>query len=118
MTILYATYLFLTAGLFIFVAPYFWIYTRITGRYRGHIEERLGFVPEKVIERLSGYPRIWIHAVSLGEVKVAAAIIEALSSMMPDCSLILSTSTEHGRDLAVKTLGGKIPVVYAPIDVI
>ena len=118
MTILYATYLVLTTGLFIFLFPYFWIYTRITGRYRGHIEERLGFVSEKVIERLSGYPRIWIHAVSLGEVKVAAAIIEALSSIMPGCSLILSTSTEHGRDLAVKTLGEKIPVVYAPVDFI
>jgi 3-deoxy-D-manno-octulosonic-acid transferase len=118
MTILYATYLVLTAGLFIFVAPYFWIYTRITGRYRSNIEERLGFVPEKAIKRLSGSPRIWIHAVSLGEVKVAAAIIEALSSMMPDCSLMLSTSTEHGRELAVKTLGGKIPVVYAPVDFI
>ncbi len=118
MTILYATYLFLTTGLFILLFPYFWIYTRITGRYRGHIEERLGFVSQKIIGRLSGSPRIWIHAVSLGEVKVAAAIIEALSSMMPNRSLILSTSTEHGRDLAEKTLGGKIPVVYAPVDFI
>jgi len=118
MTILYATYLVLTTVLFIFLFPYFWIYTRITGRYRGHIEERLGFVPEKKIKRLSGSPRIWIHAVSLGEVKVASAIIEALSSIMPDCSLILSTSTEHGRDLAVKTLGGNIPVVYTPVDFI
>ena len=118
MTILYATYLVLTTGLFIFLFPCFWIYTRITGRYRGHIEERLGFVPKKVIERLSGSPRIWIHAVSLGEVKVAAAVIEALKSMMPGCSLILSTSTEHGRDLATKILGEKIPVVYAPVDFI
>ena len=118
MTIRYATYLILTTGLFIFLVPYFWIYTRITGRYRRHIKERLGFVPEKTIERLSGSHRIWIHAVSLGEVKVAAAVIEALSSMMPGCSLILSTSTEHGRELATKTLGEKIPVVYAPIDFI
>jgi 3-deoxy-D-manno-octulosonic-acid transferase len=118
MTILYATYLVLTAGLLIFLIPYFWIYTLITGRYRVHIAERLGFVPEKTINRLSGSPRIWIHAVSLGEVKVAAAIIEALSSMMPDCSFILSTSTEHGRDLATKTLGEKVPVIYAPVDFI
>ncbi|MBW1704207.1 MAG: 3-deoxy-D-manno-octulosonic acid transferase [Deltaproteobacteria bacterium] len=118
MTILYATYLILTTGLFIFLSPYFWIYTRITGRYRDHIEERLGFVPDKVIKRLSGSPRIWIHAVSLGEIKAADAIIEALSIMMPGCSIILSTSTEHGRDLATKTLGGKIPVVYAPVDFI
>jgi len=118
MTILYATYLILTTGLFILLFPYFWIYIRITGRYRGHIEERLGFVPKKVIGRLSGSPRIWIHAVSLGEVKVAAAIIEALKRITPDCSLILSTSTEHGRDLAEKTLAEKTPVVYAPIDFI
>jgi len=118
MTILYATYLILTTCLFIFLVPYFWVYTRITGRYRDHIEERLGFVPEKVVERLSRSHRIWIHAVSLGEVKVAAAIIEALTSMVPGCSLILSTSTEHGRDLAIKALGEKIPVIYAPVDFI
>jgi len=37
---------------------------------------------------------------------------------MPDCSIILSTMTEHGRDLANNTFRDRIPVIYAPIDFI
>ncbi len=99
-----------------FLFPAFWIYTRMTGRYGQHLKERLGFVPLKAVKGLSGSPRIWIHAVSLGEVKVAASIIEALRRIIPSCSFILSTITEHGRKLARETFEDEIPVVYAPID--
>jgi 3-deoxy-D-manno-octulosonic-acid transferase len=57
-----------------------------------------------------------MHTASLGEVKVAASIVKALRRMIPGCSLILSTVTEHGRKLARETFGEDIPVVYAPID--
>ena len=77
MRILYLPYTVLFSILFVVLFPAFWIYTRITGRYSGHFSERLGLVPDHVLKRLSGHPRIWIHAVSLGEVKVAAAIINA-----------------------------------------
>jgi 3-deoxy-D-manno-octulosonic-acid transferase len=65
-----------------------------------------------------GWPRVWIHAVSLGEVKVADAIIKALKQILPGCSVMLSTTTEHGRQLALETFPEDIPVVYAPIDFI
>ena len=113
---LYGPYTILTGGLFLALFPAFWVYSRVTGRYGGHLKERLGFIPPKVFNRLSGSPRIWIHAVSLGEVKVAEAIIHALRRLMPACSLILSTFTEHGRKLAKETFGEEVPVIYAPID--
>ena len=117
-SILYGPYIILGSALFTFLFPAFWLYSRITGRYRRHLGERLGFVPHGAVRRLSKHPRIWIHAVSLGEVQVAASIIEALKRIMPGCSLIVSTVTEHGRDLAVKIFGEEIPVVYAPVDLI
>ena len=113
---LYGPYTILTGGLFLALFPAFWVYSRVTGRYGGHLKERLGFIPPKVFNSLSGSPRIWIHAVSLGEVKVAEAIIHALRRLMPACSLILSTFTEHGRKLAKETFGEEVPVIYAPID--
>jgi 3-deoxy-D-manno-octulosonic-acid transferase len=70
------------------------------------------------VQTLSGSPRIWIHAVSLGEVKVASSIINALRQILPACSVIVSTVTEHGRKLATETFGEDIPVVYAPVDFI
>lgn len=112
----YGIYTLLTGSLLVLMTPPFWVYTRISGRYGSHLRERLGFLPHKVIQRLSGSPRIWIHAVSLGEVKVAGSLIEALKELIPGPSFILSTVTEHGRKLAEETFGDDIPVVYAPVD--
>ncbi len=96
--------------------PVFWIYSRVTGRYAGNFSERLGFVPKEVCKNPSGHSRVWIHAVSLGEVKVAAAIINALRKIRPDCSIVVSTITESGRNMALETFNGEITIIYAPID--
>jgi 3-deoxy-D-manno-octulosonic-acid transferase len=118
MSFVYEAYIALTSGLFVSCLPPFWIYTRLSGRYKRGFGERLGFVPCTLTQRLSGSPRIWIHAVSLGEVKVATPLVKALRKIIPGCSVIISTSTEHGRDLAMETFGEDTPVVYAPIDFI
>ena len=116
MPLLYGIYMVLIGGLFLFLLPFFFLYTCVTGKYRQHLKERLGFIPLEAVRQLTGSPRIWIHAVSLGEVKVAGSIIGALRRIMPGCSFILSTMTEHGRTLARETFGDEIPVIYAPID--
>jgi len=105
-----------TSGLFLLLFPFFLLYTKLTGRYSHHLRERLGLIPLEAVQRLTGRPRIWIHAVSLGEVKVAGSIIGALRHIMPGCSIIISSMTEHGRNLARDTFGEEILVVYAPID--
>ena len=81
-----------------------------------HFQERLGFLPAKAVKSLSGSPRIWIHGASLGEVRVAAAIIKSLQAKLPGCAIIVSTVTEHGRNLALEVFEKEIPVVYAPLD--
>jgi 3-deoxy-D-manno-octulosonic-acid transferase len=118
MNILYGAYTLLTGGVFLSCLPPFWIYTRLSGRHGENLKERLGHVSPKLAQTLSGSPRIWIHAVSLGEVKVAAPIIKALRQILPGCSVMVSTTTKHGRELATETFGEDIPVVYAPIDFI
>jgi 3-deoxy-D-manno-octulosonic-acid transferase len=118
MNILYGAYTFLTSSLFLSCLPPFWIYTRLRGRHGENLKERLGNIPPKLVQTLSGSPRIWIHAVSLGEVKVADSIINALRQILPACSVIVSTTTKHGRELATETFGDNIPVVYAPADFI
>jgi len=118
MGLLYGVYVGLTGGLFLFLLPFFLIYTGVTGRYRRHLKERLGLIPQQRLRRLGHGPRIWIHAVSLGEVRVAESIIHALRQLLPGCQVVVSTMTEHGRALAEERFGNQIPVVYAPIDVI
>lgn len=116
MNLLYNIYKILTAVLFLILFPAFWIYTRISNRHGGNLKERLGLIPASIINKLSGSPRIWIHAASLGEVKVADAIIKSLKSSIPACSVIISTNTESGRNMAKQALTNSVPVIYAPID--
>ena len=115
---LYTAYTLLTSGIFISCFPSFWLYTRLSGRYRKGLKQRLGFVPRVQGQDLLESPRIWLHAVSLGEVKVAAPMVKSLRKLMPSCSVILSAATDHGVKLARETFGEDMPIVYAPIDTI
>ena len=113
--ILYGAYALLGAGLFVSCFPLFFLYTRLAGRYGNGLKQRLGCIPHKMVDNLTGSPRIWLHAVSLGEIGVAASMVKALREVLPGCAILISTTTEHGRDLALKTFEN-LPVVFSPID--
>ncbi len=116
MNIVYKAYNFLLTGIFFIFFPPFWLYTRLTGRYRDGINQRLGFYPKSLVNRISGAPKIWLHAASVGEVSAAVAIIESLKRLVPHGAIILSTTTEHGQALARDKLRSKATCLYAPID--
>ena len=96
--------------------PPFYLYSRLSGRHRDSLSQRLGLYSHDEAERIQGNPRIWIHAASMGEVMAADAVIDHLFQILPGCAIILSTVTEHGHQLAEKQLLGKVHCVYAPID--
>ncbi|MEM9592857.1 MAG: 3-deoxy-D-manno-octulosonic acid transferase [Acidobacteriota bacterium] len=60
-------------------------------------------------------PRLWIHAVSVGEVGVAATLIGALPEELP---LVVTTVTPTGQAEALRRFGGehRIEVAYLPFD--
>ncbi|MBU0699163.1 MAG: hypothetical protein KKE59_07050, partial [Proteobacteria bacterium] len=116
MNLVYRTYRFLSSIIFIAFFPPFWLYTRITGRFGKSLSQRLGLYSAEIVEGITGSPRIWIHAASVGEVRAALSVIEALFLMMPDCAVILSTTTEHGQAFARDKLGSTATCIYAPID--
>jgi len=106
-----ASTLFLSIGIIPFL-----VFSAISGKYWKNLQERFGYLPGEIKGFASGVPRLWIHAVSLGEIKVAKSIIDSIKESVPECSVILSTTTEHGRDLANEMFSHKVPVIYAPID--
>jgi 3-deoxy-D-manno-octulosonic-acid transferase len=57
------------------------------------IEERFGSYQEPATQ--GGY--VWIHAVSLGETRAAAVLIDALRAANPDLRLLLTHGTATGR---------------------
>jgi len=113
----------ITSGLFLALFPPFWIYSRMSGRYRDGMSERFGHYPENLHRRGDVAPRIWIHAASVGEVSVAFSILHVLQDLVPGCRLILSTITEHGRRYAENRIAGtslkaRTTCVFAPIDLV
>jgi len=79
------------------------------GHYLPTIRGRLGMSPPPA----PGDRPLWIHAVSVGEVGVAATLIQALPRDMP---LLLTTVTPTGQARARASLGDRATVTYLPFE--
>lgn len=76
------------------------------------VRERFGFLPELPDP---GEGRLWLHAVSVGEVGVAAVLVPALLKKKPELKVVLSTVTQTGR-IEAKKISGLEQLVYLPLD--
>ncbi len=110
---IYNLLLFLAA---IVAIPYYGVKMMTTGKYRRSLGPKLGAGCLPAASASPGRPRIWVHAVSVGEVTAAAPIIRELYSMMPDACIFLSTSTETGQLMAEKLATGA-SLIYYPLDI-
>jgi 3-deoxy-D-manno-octulosonic-acid transferase len=97
--------------------PYYGLKMLLTGKYHKSLGQKFGLVKPGVYETMKGRPRIWIHAVSVGEVTAAAPIMAKLRSKIPDVCLVLSTSTETGREMAEKVIPDATAMIYFPLDI-
>lgn len=84
-------------------------------RQRGYLEA--------VPERFGAYapspagPRIWIHAVSVGETRAAAPIVEALARRHPAHRILVTHMTPTGRATGVELFGDRVERAWLPYDV-
>nr|WP_246325485.1 glycosyltransferase N-terminal domain-containing protein [Dissulfurirhabdus thermomarina] len=86
-------------------------------KYRAHLAQRLGRAPAPPPRRAGGGPRIWIHALSVGEVNAAVPLVRALAARWPGAVLVVTASTATGLETARRRLGGLARVVAAlPFD--
>lgn len=66
--------------------------------YLAHVEERFGYYTQPAERDIASDQRfVWVHAVSLGETRVAGVLIAALRKRMPDMRLLLTHGTATGR---------------------
>jgi 3-deoxy-D-manno-octulosonic-acid transferase len=83
-------------------------------RQRGYLA-RLG-------ERFGRYdaagdmPRIWIHAVSVGETRAAAPLVEAIAGRYPDHRIVLTHMTPTGRATGEELFGDRVDRAWLPYD--
>ncbi|NBO76155.1 MAG: 3-deoxy-D-manno-octulosonic acid transferase [Betaproteobacteria bacterium] len=75
----------------------FWWRGRAEPAYRHAWAQRLGFWPRQPAPTPQA-PRVWVHAVSLGETRAAQPLIEALRESVPGMQLLLTTGTATGLE--------------------
>jgi len=79
--------------------------------YRHAIGERFGRYP------LPAEPgAVWVHAVSLGETRASAALLDALRRAQPGVRLLLTSGTATGREAAAALLKPGDAQAWLPID--
>ncbi|OUT59104.1 MAG: 3-deoxy-D-manno-octulosonic acid transferase [Rhodopirellula sp. TMED11] len=89
------------------------------GRYRRGVKQKLLGLSKQQANHLrqssSQRPLVWMHAVSVGEINVLAALVPRLEQMLPETLIVISTSTDTGYDLACQRFGAE-RVFFCPLD--
>ena len=108
MRLLYVLLVYLLAPLVIAMEAWKALWNR---EYRGRLGQRLGF-----IEELPFGDCLWVHAVSVGEVQAAAALIQALRKVDPAMPVVVTTVTPTGAQRARALFGATVRYYYLPYD--
>jgi 3-deoxy-D-manno-octulosonic-acid transferase len=96
--------------IFIIFFPVFYLL-----KNRDRFKERLGLNLPDLDQPAAG--RLWIHALSVGEVLSAIPLIEALKRKYPSKEMVLSVTTATGLDIARKKLKGHVDhLLPMPLD--
>jgi len=102
---------------FLITGPFFLYRLWRRGKLLPQFGQRFGFYSKEVRARLAPGADLWIHAVSVGEVKLARVLIRCLREKRPELRVVVSTTTGTGFTLAKKRLEDeRTSVIYNPID--
>jgi 3-deoxy-D-manno-octulosonic-acid transferase len=94
---------------------------RRNGRWRD-LAQRVGCFDDATTNAIGALPqreRLWIHAVSVGEVGVAKKLITRLLKTQPDLGIVLSTTTPTGHAIAEELAAqntGRLVAIFSPVD--
>jgi len=89
---------------------------KLRKRYTEGIDERMGIIESEKLSALSSRP-LWIHAVSVGEVQAASALLSYMRAEGFCAPVVLSTTTETGKAMAMRLSEGLFDLhIYYPWD--
>jgi 3-deoxy-D-manno-octulosonic-acid transferase len=92
----------------------------LSPKARAGLSQKLGIVPHTqkgwTSKAVSGRPRIWFHAVSVGEFNALWSLLEPFRAAFPGWDIFISTTTATGQSLAQERAGGFAHVFHFPLD--
>ncbi len=101
------------------LAPIWLFWVMATPRHRRTLLNRLGFASGRphLRRRGSNRYRLWVHALSVGEVHASQALVNGLLDACPDIDLTFSASTLTGFKTAERTFNHRqIDLAFYPLD--
>ena len=129
----------LFAVAYLVMVPSFLLRMKRRGGYRARFSDRFGRYPKDVLSALCLVPgaegseaeapqaqstkhqalstnRIWIHAVSVGEVQVAGQLMRAMRERNPNVRFVFSTTSSTGWKTAEREVTPADVLIYNPLD--
>lgn len=113
---MYIFYNFLLWTLFLGGLPWLLAKLVFSRKNREIFGQKLGFIPEEVWAKIKGAPKVWVHAVSGGEVSAIHPLIKELRETYPDGCLVLTTGTVSGKKIANERVGEASATFFFPWD--
>ena len=86
------------------------------GNFRSKFGQRFGLYDRDVRSRIALRRCTWMHAVSVGEVAIALKLVKKLEERDPTFFCVLTTTTTTGFAFANEKAGGRMEVIYSPLD--
>jgi 3-deoxy-D-manno-octulosonic-acid transferase len=78
--------------------------------------QRFGKYDSKLKQAITNRHRLWMHAVSVGEVNVSTQLIQAMEARLPNVKVIISTTTTTAMEGLQNKLPSHVSKIYYPID--
>ena len=102
---------------FLLMLPKYLLRMAKRGGYARDFSQRFARYRPEVESRLDEGRRIWVHAVSVGEVFVALKLMADWRARRPEIRFVLTTNTSTGHAVAGRQLDPRDVLLYFPLDV-
>lgn len=98
-------------------APWLLLKLRRRGAWREAFGQRFGrYQPGALPAPAPGVRRLWLHAVSVGEVNTCLQFVRCLQRRLPNAQVMVSTTTNTGMAELRKKLPPLVTPLYFPVD--